>query len=106
MVLELLYTFALALVVLHVGTSDAIKDNYYYGVAIGLTIMAGVFTVGQITGGSFNPAVGLGSMIVDFKDFGDWNKALTFLGEYVLAPFVGAALAAVVYRLTALTAKK
>lgn len=100
-VLELIFTFALASVVLHVATSDKVKDNFYYGIAIGLTVMAGVVSVGSITGAVFNPAVGIGPMLLDIQNFASHGaKLLTYLGSYVLAPFLGAIGAALVYRLT------
>ena len=54
---ELLYTFALVFVILNVATSEATEGNGYYGAAIALVVLAGAFTVGGISGGSFNPAV-------------------------------------------------
>jgi aquaporin Z len=102
-----LFTFALASVVLHVSTSDQIKDNYYYGIAIGLTLLAGVYSVGQLTGGVFNPALGLGTMIVDAKEFTHHGaKFATYLLEYLVGPFAGAAIATGVYRFINGPAKK
>lgn len=59
-VVELLYTFALAFVVLNVATSKDHPNNSFYGLAIGFTVAAGAFTVGGISGAVFNPAVSLG----------------------------------------------
>tara|TARA_B100000609_G_scaffold40967_1_gene31359 strand:+ start:1451 stop:2143 length:693 start_codon:yes stop_codon:yes gene_type:complete len=52
---EALWTFALMFVIINVATEQA--GNQFYGAAIGLTVMAGAFTVGGISLGSFNPAV-------------------------------------------------
>ena len=52
---EALWTFALMFVIINVATEQA--GNQFYGAAIGLTVMAGAFTVGSISLGSFNPAV-------------------------------------------------
>jgi aquaporin Z len=60
-VAEVLYTFALAFVVLNVATSKAHPNNSFYGLAIGFTVAAGAFTIGGISGGVFNPAVALGA---------------------------------------------
>jgi aquaporin Z len=60
-VVELLFTFALAYVVLNVATSKDHPDNSFYGLAIGFTVMVGAFAVGGISGGAFNPAVALGA---------------------------------------------
>jgi aquaporin Z len=61
---ELLYTFALAYVVLNVATSKDHPDNSFYGLAIGFTVMVGAAAVGGISGGAFNPAVVLGAGVM------------------------------------------
>jgi aquaporin Z len=93
---EFLFTFALVLVVLNVATSDATSGNSYYGLAIGFTVLVGAFAVGGISGGAFNPAVGMGAIIVDMAmgggSFGDgWI--------YLVGPFGGGAAAATVYKM-------
>ena len=59
-VAEFLFTFALAWVVLNVATAPGTKGNSYFGLAIGLTVTAGAYAVGPVSGAVFNPAVGLG----------------------------------------------
>ena len=54
---EFLYTFALVFVILNVATSEVTEGNDYYGAAIAFVVFAGALTVGEISGGSFNPAV-------------------------------------------------
>ena len=54
---EFLYTFALVYVILNVATSEATEGNGYFGASIALVVLAGALTVGDISGGSFNPAV-------------------------------------------------
>src|ERR1700754_5349217 len=61
LVVELLFTFALAYVVLNVATSKDHPDNSFYGLAIGFTVLVGAFAVGGISGGAFNPAVAIGA---------------------------------------------
>ena len=92
---EILYTFALCLVVLNVATSKATEGNSYYGLAIGFTLVVAVFAGGPVSGGAFNPAVGIGPIVMNalvgggsFADF--WL--------YLIGPLVGGALAAVVFR--------
>jgi aquaporin Z len=95
--LELLFTFALVLVVLNVATVEATAGNSYYGLAIGFTVLAGAFAAGPISGGAFNPAVALGPILVDaVAGEGD---SLAGLWVYLVACFAGGALAAVVFRL-------
>ena len=60
LIAEVLFTFALCLVILEVAFSKATQGNSYYGIAIGLTVMAGAYAVGGVSGGVFNPAVAVG----------------------------------------------
>jgi aquaporin Z len=60
---EFLFTFALVYVVLNVATADATAGNSYFGLAIGFTVLAGAFAVGQVSGAAFNPAVAIGATI-------------------------------------------
>jgi aquaporin Z len=57
---EFLFTFALVYVVLNVATAKGTSGNSFYGLAIGMTVMAGAFAVGPLSGGAFNPAVAIG----------------------------------------------
>lgn len=97
--IEIIFTFALALVVLSVATSKKTAGNNYYGVAIGCTVMAGAIAGGGISGGAFNPAVGLGPIVVD-SIFGSCScNYRDFLWIYIAGPFAGATAAAIAYRI-------
>jgi aquaporin Z len=87
---EILFTFALAFVILNVATSKGTEGNSFYGLAIGFTVMAGVFAVGGISGGVFNPAVAVGISVMGLSS---WANIWVFL----VANFVGAAAAAFVF---------
>ena len=63
-VAEFLFTFALAYVVLNVATAKATHGNSYFGLAIGFTVLASAFAVGDISGGAFNPAVAVGATMM------------------------------------------
>ena len=65
LLLELLFTFALCLVILNAATARATEGNSFYGLAIGFTVLVGAFAAGPISGGAFNPAVGIGPIVVD-----------------------------------------
>lgn len=93
---EFLFTFALVLVVLNVATSDATSGNSYFGLAIGFTVMAGAFAVGDISGGAFNPAVGMGPIIVDIV-FGSGSFGDGWI--FLVGPFAGGAAAAVIFKM-------
>ena len=96
LLVEILYTTALCLVVLHSATAPQTTGNSFYGLAIGFTVAAGAFAGGPISGGAFNPAVGIGPILVSAV-FGS-TAGLTNLWLYLLGPFVGGAVAAAVYR--------
>lgn len=93
---EILFTFLLALVVLNVTTDPRTEGNSYYGLAIGFTVGTGAFAVGGMSGGVFNPAVGLGPILVDGLVGGG---SFANLWYYLVGPFLGAALAALVYKI-------
>lgn len=88
---EALFTLALVWVVLNVATSKDHPHNSFYGLAIGGTVFVGAVAVGGVSGGGFNPAVALGLTISG--QFGIGNLWL-----YIVAPLVGAAIAAVLFR--------
>ncbi|MFN0177904.1 MAG: MIP/aquaporin family protein [Gemmatimonadales bacterium] len=96
LLIEFLYTFALALMVLNVATSKKTQGNSYYGLAIGMTVMVGAFAGGGISGGAFNPAVGIGPTIVNATmGGGSWAS----LWLYLVGPFAGGAVAAMVFKI-------
>lgn len=92
---EILFTFALCLVVLNVATDDATAGNSYYGLAIGFTVVVGAFAAGGISGGAFNPAVGVGPTLVGALFF---QGSLANVWIYLVGPFAGGALAALAYK--------
>jgi aquaporin Z len=87
LIVEFLFTFALAYVVLNVATARGTEGNSFYGLAIGFTVAAGAFAVGGLSGGAFNPAVALGASVLGiFK----WSN----IWIYVVACLLGGAAAA------------
>lgn len=93
--LELLFTFALALVVLNVATAPTTAGNSYYGLAIGFVVTVGALVVGPISGGAFNPAVAIGPTLVDSMAGGG---SMANLWVYLVACSLGGLLAALVYK--------
>jgi aquaporin Z len=96
LLVEFLYTFALALVVLNSATAAKTKGNSFYGLAIGFTITAAAFAGGSISGGAFNPAVGTGPILVNAM-IGDGGLGNLWL--YLVGPLLGGAVAASVFKL-------
>ncbi len=93
---EFLFTFALALVVLNTATASKTANNSYFGLAIGFTVMVGAFAVGGISGGAFNPAVGVGPAFARLAFDG---TSLANVWIYLVGPFLGGAAAALVFKL-------
>jgi aquaporin Z len=95
LVIEALFTFLLALVVLNVATSKNTSGNSYYGAAIGCTVMAAAFAGGGVSGGAFNPAVGIGPALASVLTGGGFPGHAWI---YLVGPFIGGAAAAMVFR--------
>jgi aquaporin Z len=89
-VVEVLFTFALCHVVLNVATSKSHRDNSYFGLAIGFTVLAGAFAVGAISGGAFNPSVTVGAALMG-------TFACRTLWVYLVAQVIGGAAAGVTF---------
>jgi aquaporin Z len=86
--MEAVWTFLLATVVLQTATTETQAGNSFFGLSIGMTVVAGAITAGRtspfsataflpsvfflifcipaISGGVFNPAVGTGILTVRF----------------------------------------
>jgi aquaporin Z len=87
---EFLFTFALVYVVLNSATAKGTAGNSFYGLAIGFTVVVGAFAVGPVSGGAFNPAVGLGVTVMGLKD-------IMGLVIFLVADFAGGAAAALLF---------
>jgi aquaporin Z len=94
--IEAIFTFALCTVVLHTAATNKTHGNQYFGLAIGMTVMAGAFAAGGISGGVFNPAVALGTILVDLTNI---TSNLPNLIMFVIGELIGAALAVNVYNI-------
>ena len=94
LLIEVLFTFALALVMLNVATHEGTGGNSHYGAAIGFTVLAGTLAGGPISGGAFNPAVGIGPTLIN-ATLG--TGSFDHLWLYLVGPLVGGVLAAAVF---------
>lgn len=88
---EVLVTFLFLLVILNV-TSDRHGNGDFAGLTIGVTLAFLIIVALNLTGGSLNPARSFGPVIFA------GGSALSHLWLYILAPEVGAILAALVAR--------
>lgn len=93
---EILMTFLLVLVLLNADSSPAPTSQLAYGLAYGLVVMAGILTVREISGGSFNPAFTIGPNVIHYA-YAPSPEVWLITG--VGGPLVGAALAAFIYQL-------
>ena len=89
---ELLFTFALAWVVLNAATAKGTSGNSFYGLAIGMTVMTGAFAVGDISGGVFNPAVAVGISVMGLSSWAN-------IWIYLVANLAGGAVAALAFKI-------
>ncbi len=90
-VAEFLFTFALAYVVLNSATAKGTANNSFYGLAIGMTVMVGAFSVGSISGGAFNPAVAVGIGVMKLVN-------LSQIWIHIVADLAGGLVAALAFK--------
>ncbi len=94
-VAEALLAFALVTVVLNMMSSRS-AGNPVGGLAIGFTLSAALYTGAGVSGGAFNPAVGLGPQVMEAITGGGFDA--NTLALYGVGPLVGGAVAALVYK--------
>jgi aquaporin NIP len=87
-VVEALLTFLLVNSILHTAVKG--EGTPFAGLAIGLTLAAAILMGGPLTGASLNPARTFGPAL--------FTGTLNLLWIYVVSTFLGAGLAALVYR--------
>lgn len=95
LIAEIIFTFVFVLVVL--GTTDAKKGaGNFAGLAIGLSLVLVHIVCIPLTGTSVNPARSIGPALSEAV-YGDM-AALSQLWIFIIGPFIGAALASVVWK--------
>jgi len=85
---------------LNCATTKSQNANSFFGLAIGFTVLAGAYSVGNISGAAFNPAVGTGPAIVDVIFNYEKTTTYKYLWIYWLAPLSGATFASAIFRIT------
>jgi aquaporin Z len=83
---EIFFTFLLCTVVINVATTKANKGNPFFGFAIGATVTSAAYSVGEISGGAFNPAVATGISASGGTSESLW---VYWIGEILGAIFAG-----------------
>lgn len=92
-VVEMVYTFMWAFVVLNVGAArkNVEERNQYYGLAISFVVLAGSYGGGAVSGGCFNPAMAIG---IDAS-----SGSFGYCFQYICFELAGGVLAALVFAL-------
>jgi aquaporin Z len=80
---------------LNVATAKGTSGNPTYGLAIGFTIVVAAIAGGGISGGAYNPAVGLGPTLSQALFGGAFNTSVWI---HIVGPLIGGALAALVFK--------
>jgi aquaporin Z len=92
LIVEFLFTFALAFVMLNFAAKDT-EGNSFFGLAIGFTVAVGAFAIGSVSGAALNPAVALGASVLGAFA---WSNVWV----YLIAGFAGGAVAAAAFLAT------
>lgn len=94
LIVEIIFTMALVLVVLNVAASKKTEGRGFYGLAVGFTIVVAAIAAGPVSGGAFNPAVGIGATTISATMAnGTWQ----FLWIPVVGPLLGAAVGSFIW---------
>jgi aquaporin Z len=96
LIVEFIFTFALVSVVLNVATTKKAAGNSYFGLAIGFTVLVAAYAGGSISGGAFNPAVGIGPILMDAINGGPIKNIVL----YIVGPLLGGVVASFIFRIT------
>jgi len=90
LVAEVVFTFALAWVILNVAIARGTTGNGFYGIAIGLVVAGAILAVGDVSGAALNPAVAGALVATSLLSASDvWIP--------IVGSIAGAALAAVAF---------
>jgi len=90
---ELTATMIFTTVILNVATTRAQAKNSFFGIAIGFVLTALASSIGNVSGGCLNPALGIALPALAEKTDDIWI--------YIVAPLLGGALGAGFFRFTA-----
>ena len=101
---EIVGTFILAGLILALKyQGSAAVDNPINGAGVGATVMCGIYLIGGNSGASLNPAIGLVQSVFQFIVLSNFpgtvpdrkNALLNTCWIYVVAPFIGGAIAGI-----------
>lgn len=94
-VAEFIFTFLLVSTICFTMVHKKAHGNSYFGIAIGLCVLVGAITVGPLSGGVFNPVVGIVPQV--YRHFTGGGFTPENIALYTVAPVLGALFAAQLY---------
>jgi aquaporin Z len=94
---EVLFTYLYVYAFLTVTSHPKLKNNTFYGLVLGATIMVGLFSSIQTSGGVFNPATSVG-VTLSHLFIGD-GVSKYYLWYYLVGPSLGGLIATAHYSL-------
>lgn len=89
--IELIFTIVLCLTILVVATTQVVPHNSIFGIAIGAALLSIAFI-----GGTFNPAIALGSSIAEHIHTGMVDARTVIV--YLAGPLAGGAISAALFK--------
>ncbi len=96
LIVETIFTAALLLVVLNCAVSRKTEGRGFYGLAIGFTIVVAAIAGGPISGGAFNPAVGICATAWNaMQGGGSWS----LIWIPIVGPLLGAAIGSSIWKI-------
>lgn len=90
LIVEVVFTFLLVRTILLVAADPKLKGNQFFGVAIGAALMIGAYVGGPVSGGAFNPVVGI---VPHLFTIPQPATATSLLILYTVGPLLGGWLA-------------
>jgi aquaporin Z len=91
---EVFFTFVVMFVVMACVVDSRRQGKQFFGLCYGMAQTACILAGGSISGASLNPARYLGPAVVAGPALGSMSQA----GVYLVSPFIGAVLAALLYK--------
>eukprot|EP01088_Endostelium_zonatum_P017679 TRINITY_DN533_c0_g1_i2.p1 TRINITY_DN533_c0_g1~~TRINITY_DN533_c0_g1_i2.p1 ORF type:complete len:278 (-),score=47.93 TRINITY_DN533_c0_g1_i2:155-988(-) len=70
LIVEFIFSFLLASVMINTATTQSQTGNSFFGLAIGFTVLTAGYAIGPISGGVLNPAVASGAALTNFIHHG------------------------------------
>ena len=98
---EVIGVAVLCFVMLHTTTTRASANNSFFGIAAGFSVLSALSTFGSLSGGAFNPAIAM--LYVSYPSSATLPSGT--IGRFWSAGLLGAAIASVLFRVTALASE-